>query len=223
VVLPDADVRRAADAIVAGAFGNAGQNCLSVQRVFVARELVDDLVERVVEGTDKLVVGSKADSRTDVGPLIDETSAARVESWVDEAVEEGATVHTGAKRDGTYYWPTVLTTVPAGARVLTEEVFGPVVSVEPFDFVDTVVTEVNSLEYGLQAGVFTRDLDSALDVAQRLRVGAVMINDTGDFRIDAMPFGGGKRSGVGREGVPFAVDAMTEPKIIAIHRSPRAA
>jgi glyceraldehyde-3-phosphate dehydrogenase (NADP+) len=223
VVLPDADVRRAADAIVAGAFGNAGQNCLSVQRVFVARELVDDLVERVVEGTDKLVVGSKADSRTDVGPLIDETSAARVESWVDEAVEEGATVHTGAKRDGTYYWPTVLTTVPDGARVLTEEVFGPVVSVEPFDFVDTVVTEVNSLEYGLQAGVFTRDLDSALDVAQRLRVGAVMINDTGDFRIDAMPFGGGKRSGVGREGVPFAVDAMTEPKIIAIHRSPRAA
>ena len=223
LVLPDADVRRAADAIVAGAFGNAGQNCLSVQRVFVARELVDDLVERVVEGTDELVVGSKADSRTDLGPLIDETAAARVESWVDEAVEEGATVHTGAKRDDTYYWPTVLTTVPAGARVLTEEVFGPVVSIEPFDSVDTVVTEVNSLEYGLQAGVFTRDLDSALDVAQRLRVGAVMINDTGDFRIDAMPFGGSKRSGVGREGVPFAVDAMTEPKIIAIHRSPRAA
>ena len=103
--------------------------------------------------------------------------------------------------------------------MLTEEIFGPVVSIEPFDSVDAVVTEVNSLEYGLQAGVFTRDLDAALDVAQRLRVGAVMINDTGDFRIDAMPFGGSKRSGVGREGVPFAVDAMTEPKIIAIHRT----
>ena len=115
------------------------------------------------------------------------------------------------------------TPVPRGARLLTEEVFGPVVSVEPFDSVDAVVTEVNSLEYGLQAGVFTRDLDAALDVAQRLRVGAVMINDTGDFRIDAMPFGGSKRSGVGREGVPFAVDAMTEPKIIAIHRTPRTA
>jgi acyl-CoA reductase-like NAD-dependent aldehyde dehydrogenase len=223
VVLSDADVRRAADAVVDGAFGNAGQNCLSVQRVFVARELVDELVERVVDRTRELVVGSKADASTDVGPLIDEAAAERVESWVEEAVEAGAKVHTGAKRDGTYYWPTVLTSVPAGARVLTEEIFGPVVSIEPFDSVDAVVTEVNSLEYGLQAGVFTRDLDAALDVAQRLRVGAVMINDTGDFRIDAMPFGGGKRSGVGREGVPFAVDAMTEPKIIAIHRAGRPA
>ena len=223
VVLPDADVRRAARAVVDGAFGNAGQNCLSVQRVFVARELLDALVERVVHLTSELVVGSKADERTDVGPLIDVASATRVESWVEEAVEGGAAVLIGAKRDGTYYWPTVLASVPVGARVLTEEVFGPVVSIEPFDSVESVVAEVNALEYGLQAGVFTRDLDAALDVAQRLRVGAVMINDTGDFRIDAMPFGGSKRSGVGREGVPFAVEAMTEPKIIAIHRTPRSA
>src|SRR6266508_3084500 len=221
VVLPDADVRRAADAVVDGAFGNAGQNCLSVQRVFVARELADALIERVVDRTNELVVGSKADARTDVGPLVDDRAAERVESWVDDALRDGAVVHAGAKRDGTYYWPTVLTSVPAGARLLSEEIFGPVVSIEPFDSVDAVVTEVNGLEYGLQAGVFTSDLDSALDVAQRLRVGAVMINDTGDFRIDAMPFGGSKRSGVGREGVPFAVDAMTEPKIIAIHRTPR--
>lgn len=223
VVLADADVRRAARAIVDGAFGNAGQNCLSVQRVFVAREVLDDLVECVVHLTSELVVGSKADGRTDVGPLIDVDSAMRVESWVDEAVQGGAAVLIGAKRDGTYYWPTVLTSVPDGARVLIEEVFGPVVSIEAFDSVDSVVADVNGLEYGLQAGVFTRDLDSALDVARRLRVGAVMINDTGDFRIDAMPFGGSKRSGVGREGVPFAVDAMTEPKIIAIHRAPRSA
>ncbi len=223
VVLPDADVPRAARAVVDGAFGNAGQNCLSVQRVFVAREVLDELVELVVRHTTELVVGSKADDRTDVGPLVDEASAERVASWVDEAVEGGAAVLTGAKRDGTYYWPTVLASVPTGARVLTDEIFGPVVSVEPFDSVDAVVGEVNGLDYGLQAGVFTRDLDAALDVAQRLRVGAVMINDTGDFRIDAMPFGGGKRSGVGREGVPFAVDAMTEPKIIAIHRTPRSA
>ena len=223
VVLRDADVRRAADAVVDGAFGNAGQNCLSVQRVFVARELMHELVDLVVERTNDLVVGSKGDARTDVGPLIDEAAAERVERWVDEAVEAGAEVNTGAKRDGTFYWPTVLTSVPAGSQVLTEEIFGPVVSIEPFDSVDAVVTEVNSLEYGLQAGVFTRDLDAALDVAQRLRVGAVMINDTGDFRIDAMPFGGSKRSGIGREGVPFAVDAMTEPKIIAIHRTSQSA
>ncbi len=223
VVLPDADVRRAADAVVDGAFGNAGQNCLSVQRVFVARELMQELVDLVVERTEGLVVGSKADAGTDIGPLIHEPAAQRVESWVEDAVEAGAEVRTGAKRDGTYYWPTVLTSVPAGTRLLTEEIFGPVVSIEPFDSVDAVVAEVNDLEYGLQAGVFTRDLDAALDVAQRLRVGAVMINDTGDFRIDAMPFGGSKRSGVGREGVPFAVDAMTEPKIVAIHRAARPA
>jgi glyceraldehyde-3-phosphate dehydrogenase (NADP+) len=223
VVLRDADVRRAAEAVVDGAFGNAGQNCLSVQRVFVARELVHELVDLVVEGTNNLVVGSKADARTDVGPLIDEAAADRVEGWVAEAVEAGAEVNAGAKRDGTFYWPTVLTSVPAGSTVLTEEIFGPVVSIEPFDTVDAVVAEVNDLEYGLQAGVFSRDLDAALDVAQRLRVGAVMVNDTGDFRIDAMPFGGSKRSGVGREGVPFAVDAMTEPKIVAIHRTSRSA
>ncbi len=223
VVLPEADVRRAARAVVDGAFGNAGQNCLSVQRVFVARELLHELLSLVVELTNDLVVGSKADPRTDVGPLIDEAAADRVERWVHAAVEASAEVNTGAKRDGTFYWPTVLTSVPAGSQVLTEEIFGPVVAIEPFDSADAVVTEVNSLDYGLQAGVFSRDLDAALDMAQRLRVGAVMINDSGDFRIDAMPFGGSKGSGVGREGVPFAVDAMTEPKIIAIHRTSRPA
>lgn len=219
LVLTDADLPRAAAAIVDGAFGNAGQNCLSVQRVYVARELAAELVKLVVRGTEQLVVGSKADFRTDVGPLIDDAAAERVDDWVAEAAQAGATVHTGAKRDGALYWPTVLTTVPAGSRVLTDEVFGPVVSIEPFDTVEEAVAEVNRSDYGLQAGVFTRDIDAALHVVQRLRVGAVMINDTGDFRIDAMPFGGAKRSGVGREGVPYAVDAMTEPKIVAIHRT----
>ncbi len=125
----------------------------------------------------------------------------------------------GGKRDGTFYWPTVLADPPLDAKVVTEEIFGPVVSLTPFDSVESAVAEVNTSEYGLQVGVFTRDIDRALDVAQSLRVGAVMINDTGDYRIDAMPFGGGKRSGVGREGVPFAVEAMTEPKIVAINRS----
>jgi acyl-CoA reductase-like NAD-dependent aldehyde dehydrogenase len=218
IVLPDADVERAAAAVVDGAFGAAGQNCLSVQRVFAAPALFDRMVQLVVERTERLVVGSKANPTTDLGPLIDEAAAERVEAWVAEALEAGATVRTGAKRDGAFYWPTVLTGVPAGARVLTEEVFGPVVSIEAYGSVDSAVAEVNRSEYGLQAGVFTGNIDSALDVARRLRVGGVMINDTGDFRIDAMPFGGGKHSGIGREGVPFAVDAMTEPKIIAIRR-----
>lgn len=219
LVLRDAPIHQAAAAIVDGAFGNTGQNCLSVQRVFVARERAAELLDLVVRGTQELVVGSKADRATDIGPLVDVAAAERVEEWVSEAVGAGATVQTGGKRDGSYYWPTVLTDVPAGARVLTEEIFGPVVSIEPVDSVDVAVDAVNGSDYGLQAGVFTRDIDAALDLARRLRVGAVMINDTGDFRIDAMPFGGGKRSGVGREGVPYAVDAMTEPKIVAIHTS----
>jgi len=219
LVLADSDLDRAAAGIVGGAFGNAGQNCLSVQRVFVDAARYSELVELVVARTRALVVGSKAEAATDVGPLIDEAAADRVESWVAQAVDAGATVHTGAKREGTFYWPTVLTDVPPSCRVLTEEVFGPVVSIQLFDRVETVVEEVNGGDYALQAGVFSRGIDTALGVAQQLRVGAVMINDTGDFRIDAMPFGGGKRSGVGREGVPFAVDAMTEPKIIAIHRT----
>ncbi|MEV0284896.1 aldehyde dehydrogenase family protein [Kribbella sp. NPDC050820] len=219
IVLSDADVPRAAAAIVDGAFANAGQNCLSVQRVFVARNRAQELVDLVVDRTEDLVVGSKTDPRTDVGPLVDEAGAERVESWVDEAVEAGATLLIGGKRDGAFFWPTVLTDVPAGSRVLTDEIFGPVVSIESFEDVNTAVREANRSDYGLQAGVFTHDLDSALAVARALRVGAVMVNDTCDYRIDAMPFGGGKRSGVGREGVPYAVDAMTEPKIIAIHTS----
>jgi acyl-CoA reductase-like NAD-dependent aldehyde dehydrogenase len=221
VVLSDADLPRAARAIVDGAFGNAGQNCLSVQRVFVAADRAAELLDLVVSGTEQLVVGRKADSRTDVGPLVDEAAASRVEQWVAEAVAAGAGVQVGAKRDGTLFWPTVLTGVPDDARVKRDEVFGPVVCIEPFDTEDEAVAAANRSDYALQAGVFTRDLDAALDVAQRLRFGAVMINDTGDFRIDAMPFGGGKRSGVGREGVPFAVDAMTEPKIVSIHRARR--
>ena len=160
VVLEDAEVDRAAEAIVAGAFGNAGQNCLSVQRVYVDAARYRELLAGVVARTEKLVVGSKADPRTEVGPLIDESAAQRVELWVDEAVQSGATVHTGGKRDGVFYWPTVLTGVHADARVLVEEVFGPVVSVEPFSSVDEAIAKVNAADYGLQAGVFTRDLDA---------------------------------------------------------------
>jgi acyl-CoA reductase-like NAD-dependent aldehyde dehydrogenase len=219
LVLSDADLDRAAAGIVDGAFGNAGQNCLSVQRVFVDAARYPELVDLVVRGTRALVVGSRSEAGTDVGPLIDAVAAGRVEDWVAEAVEAGATVHTGAKREGTFFWPTVLTDVPSSCRVLGEEVFGPVVSIQPFERVEAAVDEVNSCDYALQAGVFSNGIDAALGVAERLRVGAVMINDTGDFRIDAMPFGGGKRSGVGREGVPFAVEAMTEPKIIAVHHT----
>lgn len=218
LVLADADWRLAARAVVEGAFGVAGQNCLSVQRVFVAAPLARQFVEQVAAGARALRVGSKADPETDVGPLIDEQEARRVEEWVEEAREGGAVAYAGCRREGAFYWPTVLTDVPGQARLMTEEVFGPVVTVHPFDTVGEAVTRANATSYGLQAGLFTRDLDQAVTLAGRLRVGAVMINDSSDFRIDAMPFGGPKRSGVGREGIRSAVEAMTEPKIVAIRR-----
>ncbi|WP_458113063.1 aldehyde dehydrogenase family protein [Arthrobacter sp. R1-13] len=212
IVCADADAQAAAKAIVAGAFGVAGQNCLSVQRVYVHTSLFDQVLELVTAGTRELRTGPKLDRATDVGPLISEAEARRVEEWVDEATAAGATVHTGGIRRNAYYEPTVLTDVPSDARVIRDEVFGPVVSILPFIEVPDAVFEANNTEFGLQAGVFTRSIDLALAIAEKLHVGAVVINETSDVRIDSMPFGGFKKSGVGREGVRHAVREMTEPK-----------
>jgi glyceraldehyde-3-phosphate dehydrogenase (NADP+) len=197
---------------VAGAFGVAGQNCLSVQRVYAHISVFDEVLERVIAGTRALKTGPKLDRGTDVGPLITEAEARRVEEWVEEARAAGATVQVGGQRRGAFYQPTVLTDVPALCRVIGEELFGPVVSVLPFIDIRDAIFAANDTEYGLQAGVFTQSLDLALAVAEKLHVGAVVINETSDVRIDSMPFGGFKKSGVGREGVKHAVREMTEPK-----------
>jgi acyl-CoA reductase-like NAD-dependent aldehyde dehydrogenase len=212
IVCADADPIQAADAIVAGAFGVAGQNCLSVQRVYVHTSLFDRVLAHITRGTQALRTGSKFDRHTDVGPLISEAEARRVEEWVDEARAAGASVHAGGRRRNAFYEPTVLTDVPAGCRVIREEVFGPVVTLMPFVEVSDAVQRANNSEYGLQAGVFTQSMDLALAIAENLHVGAVVINETSDIRIDSMPFGGFKKSGVGREGVRYAVHEMTEPK-----------
>jgi acyl-CoA reductase-like NAD-dependent aldehyde dehydrogenase len=197
---------------VAGAFGVAGQNCLSVQRVYVHASLFEQVVEQVARETKALKTGPKLDRTTDIGPLISEAEARRVEEWVEEATAAGATLHAGGQRRGAYYEPTVLTDVPAECRVIRDEVFGPVVSILPFDDVQDAILAANNSEYGLQAGVFTQSIDQALAIADKLHVGAVVINETSDVRIDSMPFGGFKKSGVGREGVRHAVREMTEPK-----------
>lgn len=217
IVCPDADAVHAARAIVAGAFGVAGQNCLSVQRVYVHTSLFEQVLEHVIAGTKALRTGSKLDRNTDVGPLISEEEARRVEEWVEEAKAAGATVHTGGKRRNAYYEPTVLTDVPSKCRVIREEVFGPVVSIMPFIEAQDAIYAANNSEFGLQAGVFTQSIDLALAIADRLHVGAVVINETSDVRIDSMPFGGFKKSGVGREGVKYAVLEMTEPKSTIIN------
>ncbi|MFJ5700609.1 aldehyde dehydrogenase family protein [Arthrobacter sp. NPDC093139] len=223
IVCADADPEAAATAIVAGAFGVAGQNCLSVQRVYVHASLFEQVVEQAARETKSLKTGPKLDRTTDIGPLISEAEARRVEEWVEEATAAGATLHAGGQRRGAYYEPTVLTDVPSECRVIRDEVFGPVVSILPFDDVQDAILAANDSEYGLQAGVFTQSIDQALAIADKLHVGAVVINETSDVRIDSMPFGGFKKSGVGREGVRHAVREMTEPKntIINLGEPPR--
>lgn len=211
LVCADADPTAAAAAIVEGAFGAAGQNCLSVQRVYIARELFDLVSAAVVAKTRALVVGSKRSSRTQVGPMINEGEARRVEEWVADAVAQGAQVLAGGTRNGSLHTPTVLADVPDGARIAIEEVFGPVVCLFAYDTVEEAIDRANST-HALHAGVFTRDIDAALRISGRLVAGAVLVNDTSDYRIDAMPFGGFGRSGIGREGVKHAIEAMTEPK-----------
>jgi glyceraldehyde-3-phosphate dehydrogenase (NADP+) len=212
IVCGDALLSDAVAAVVDGAFGVAGQNCLSVQRVYVDAWHYSEFVREIVAATQRLRLGSKRSPQTDVGPLVSESEAERVEEWVAKAVADGATLRTGGVRRGAFYEPTVLTDVPEGATVLTEEVFGPVVSIIAFDDLDDAIAAANDSEYALQAGVFTRSVDTAFEVSSRLVTGAVVVNGTSDVRVDSMPFGGFKSSGVGREGVRYAVEAMTEPK-----------
>jgi acyl-CoA reductase-like NAD-dependent aldehyde dehydrogenase len=216
LVCADADPAAAADAIVEGAFGVAGQNCLSVQRVYIARELFDLVSAAVVAKTRTLVVGSKRSRRTQVGPMINEGEARRVEEWVADAVARGATVLAGGTRNGSFHAPTVLTDVPDTARIAVDEVFGPVVCLFAYDTVEEAIARANSA-HALHAGVFTRDVGTAVRISGRLAAGAVLVNDTSDFRIDAMPFGGFGRSGIGREGIKHAIAAMTEPKSFIVN------
>jgi acyl-CoA reductase-like NAD-dependent aldehyde dehydrogenase len=212
----DAALTWAASRIATFAMYQAGQSCISVQRVFAHRSVVEALTERVVEAVQKLVTGDPTDDTTDVGPLIDEQAARRVESWVDEAVAGGARVLTGGRRDGAAYAPTVLTDVPAEAKVSCEEVFGPVVVLDAVDSVDEAFARVNDSRFGLQAGVFTRDLRLAFRAARELEVGGVVIGDVPSFRADQMPYGGVKDSGVGREGVRAAMEDLTEERVLVL-------
>jgi acyl-CoA reductase-like NAD-dependent aldehyde dehydrogenase len=212
----DAGLSWAASRIATFAMYQAGQSCVSVQRVFAHRDVAPALSDRIVEAVQKLVTGDPEDDATDVGPLIDEQAARRVESWVDEAVAAGARVLTGGRRDGTSYAPTVLTGVPTDAKLSCEEVFGPVVVLDVVDSVDEAFARVNDSRFGLQAGVFTRDLQLAFRAAQELEVGGVIVGDVPSYRADQMPYGGLKDSGVGREGVHAAMEDLTEERVLVL-------
>lgn len=206
----------AAGRIATFAMYQAGQSCVSVQRVFAHRDVAAALTERIVESVRLLSTGAPTDDATDVGPLIDEQAARRVEEWVEEAVAAGARVLTGGTRDGATVAPTVLTDVPDTVRVSCEEVFGPVVVVEPVESLDEAFARVNDSRFGLQAGVFTRDLQVAFRAAQVLEVGGVVIGDVPSYRADQMPYGGIKDSGTGREGVHAAMEDLTEERVLVL-------
>jgi glyceraldehyde-3-phosphate dehydrogenase (NADP+) len=214
VVWKDADIEWAAETCVSGAFWAAGQNCIGVQRIYIHREAYDRFRDLFVKHTEAYRIGDKMDEATNMGPMITLSEAERVERWITEAVEKGATVAAGGTRTGTLVEPTVLEDVPADATIHFEEVFGPTVNLYPFDDLDDAIEQANSADYGLHAAGFARDIEVCFKLAEGLDAGSVMINDSTDYRLDSMPFGGIKGSGLGREGIRFSLQEMTEPKVV---------
>jgi acyl-CoA reductase-like NAD-dependent aldehyde dehydrogenase len=216
IVDRSADLDWAVRRIVVGAFSYAGQVCISVQRIYVHEVIWDDFMTRFVAAAGALKVGDPLDPATDVGPMVDAAAIERTRGWVDEAVSLGGKVLLGGKADGACFEPTILTGVPASARVCTSEAFAPLAVVFPFTDFGEAVRGVNDSRFGLQAGVFTNDLDHAWSSFGELEVGGVIVNDVPTYRIDSMPYGGSKDSGQGREGVRYAIEDMTELRILVL-------
>jgi acyl-CoA reductase-like NAD-dependent aldehyde dehydrogenase len=218
IIAPDADLEYAAKRCAVGAYYNSGQVCISVQRVYSQKPVFEPFTERFVRASEDMIVGDPLDERVDVGPMIDIGEAERIESWIDEARSGGAQVMTGARREGAVYWPTVLTDVQPQMRVVAQEAFAPVASVIACEDFEEALRQADDTEYGLQVGVFTRDIDRVLKAIERLNFGGVIINDTPVFRADHMPYGGNRQSGLGREGVRFAMEEMTNIQLVAIRK-----
>jgi glyceraldehyde-3-phosphate dehydrogenase (NADP+) len=216
IVAADADLDTVVPRLLVGSFKYAGQICISVQRVYVHRSLADELQRRLVEEAAALRVGPPLAEGVDLGPMISDAAAERALALVDEAVAAGARLLTGGTRDGAYMRPTVLSGVPGGVRLAREEAFAPVVVLEAFDEISEAIAKVNASDYGLQAGVFTTDLATLWEAFDDLEVGGVVIGDVPTYRIDHMPYGGVKDSGLGREGIRYALEHMTELRSLII-------
>ncbi|HXZ79813.1 MAG TPA: aldehyde dehydrogenase family protein [Terriglobales bacterium] len=217
IVHKDADISFAAQRCVSGGFSYAGQSCISVQRILVERTVFDKFTQILVDGARKLVLGDPLDPNTDVGPMIREQDAIRASDWIEEATSSGAKLLCGGKRNGSMVEPTVLTNTRPQMRVNCEELFAPVVTVEPYDDFSRAVQQINDTPYGLQAGVFTRDANLLFYAYEELQVGGVIAGDSPTFRMDHMPYGGTKDSGTGREGLRYAIQDMTEPKLLVMN------
>ncbi|MBM3335138.1 aldehyde dehydrogenase family protein [Candidatus Sumerlaeota bacterium] len=218
IVNLDADIELAIQRLAFGAFAYAGQICVSVQRIFLHEGIFDEFVEGFLRQIDvEIGVGNPADERVVCGPLITEADANRIEAWCEEALRAGSQRLLGGRRERSVLWPTVLTKVPRAMKVNIEEAFGPVVTLAPYHTFDQALDMANDSRYGLQAGIFTRDVHKIFHAFDRLEVGAVIANDSPTFRADNMPFGGVKDSGLGREGVRYAMEEMSELKLLALN------
>jgi acyl-CoA reductase-like NAD-dependent aldehyde dehydrogenase len=198
------------------AFGYSGQSCISVQRVFVQRGIFQTFLWKVVEHTARLAAGNPSEEATEIGPLIRLSEAERVEAWIKEAVAGGAKLVAGGERRGSVITPAILTGTKPGMKVRDEEIFGPVAVIEPYDDYEQALADVNHSKYGLQAGLLTRDAGRNLTAYRELEVGSLIVGDTPSWRLDPMPFGGVKESGLGREGIRSAIEEMTEPRMLVM-------
>ena len=216
VVLKDADIDKAVKGVINGAFLNAGQVCMGVKRIIIEDEIADEFSEKLVEETEKLVVGNPLSSNTTLGTLISEKAARQVEVTVNNAVKEGAEILTGGVRNGAFYEATVIDNVKTDMDLVVRETFGPVAPIIRVNSLEEAISVANDTEYGLQAGVFTESYSSAMKCAQEIEAGTVFINKQSTFRTDNMPFGGFKSSGVGKEGIKYAVEEMTKTKLIGL-------
>jgi acyl-CoA reductase-like NAD-dependent aldehyde dehydrogenase len=219
IVDGNVDIDKVIPRAVTGAFAFQGQVCISLQRIFVHENIYDEFVEKFVKETEKLTVGDPLDEKTDIAAMISKKDVERSIDWIKEAVEHGASIATGGTSVGNALYPTVILNADPNMKVSCQEVFAPIVIITKVSSVDEAIDQVNDSRYGLQAGIYTNDINTGLNAADRLEVGGVMINDIPTFRVDHMPYGGVKDSGTGREGLKYAVEEMTEMKLIAINRN----
>ncbi len=219
IVHNDADIAMASSQAAAGSFANAGQNCISVQRLLIQRDIFEEFTDLFVNKVKALQVGDPRDADTDIGPMITMNDAERAEAWVAEAKKAGAEVLYGGTREGTMFQPTIMTETAPDMKVNCEEIFAPVVTLSPYDTWDDAVATINDGPYGLQAGVFTNDMKRIMDAWDRIDVGGLQVNSVSTFRVDHMPYGGIKASGFGREGVKYAIEDMTELRLMVLNLS----
>ena len=218
IVDKDADLDHALERIIIGAFYQSGQSCIGVQRIIIHADIYDTFKTMLVEKTKSLVAGDPKDRDTFIGPMISEKEATRLKGWIDDAVDAGATLLCGGEQDGAMLQATLLENVPRDCNASAEEAFGPLANLSKFSDFDEALEQVNDSRYGLQAGIFTRDIHQVLDAWDALVVGGVVVNDVSSYRVDNMPYGGVKDSGLGREGIRFAMEDMTEIRNLIIRR-----